>query len=60
MQDKRPVTRNKVATATKTLKVGDRAPDFALRAHDGREIALSTLRGRSVVLAFLAFAFTGT
>ncbi len=53
-------TRNKVATETKTLHVGDAAPDFSLRAHDGREITLSGLRGQKVVLAFFAFAFTGT
>ncbi len=53
-------TRNKVATETKTLRVGDPSPDFTLRAHDGREITLSALRGQKVVLAFFAFAFTGT
>ena len=60
MQELRPKTRNKVATATKTLKVGDPAPDFALHAHDGREFKLSELRGKRVVLAFMAFAFSGT
>ena len=45
---------------TKTLKVGDAAPDFTLRSHDGREITLSKLRGSNVVLAFFAFAFTNT
>jgi peroxiredoxin len=49
-----------MASETKTLKVGDAAPDFTLRSHDGREITLSALRGQSVVLAFFAFAFTGT
>ena len=43
-----------------TLKVGDSAPDFSLRSHDGREITLSKLRGQSVVIAFFAFAFTNT
>jgi peroxiredoxin len=52
--------RTKVATQTKTLKVGDPAPDFTLRSHDGREITLSKLRGHSVVIAFFAFAFTNT
>lgn len=56
----RPVTRNKLATQTATLKVGDRAPDFELPAHDGRQITLSELRGKRVVLAFFAFAFTAT
>jgi peroxiredoxin len=45
---------------TKTLKVGDVAPDFTLRAHDGREIKLSGYRGQRVVLAFFAFAFSNT
>ena len=55
-----PKGRNKIATETKTLKVGDIAPDFTLRAHDGTEVKLSALRGRRVVLAFFAFAFTNT
>jgi peroxiredoxin len=55
-----PVGRNKIATETKTLRVGDAAPDFTLRAHDGSEVTLSALRGRRVVLAFFAFAFTNT
>jgi peroxiredoxin (alkyl hydroperoxide reductase subunit C) len=52
--------RTKIASETKTLKVGDVAPDFALRSHDGREIKLAELRGKRVVLAFFAFAFTNT
>ena len=55
-----PKGRNKIATETKTLKVGDPAPDFTLRAHDGSEVVLSKYRGRRVVLAFFAFAFTNT
>ena len=58
--DKRPKGRTKIATETSTLKVGDPAPDFILRAHDGRTITLSALRGQRVVLAFMAFAFSGT
>jgi hypothetical protein len=58
--DKRPKGRTKIATETKTLKVGDPAPDFTLRAHDGRTITLSALRGQRVVVAFMAFAFSGT
>ena len=57
---KRPKGRTKIATETKTLKPGDAAPDFTLRAHDGRTISLSALRGQRVVLAFMAFAFSGT
>lgn len=56
----RPKGRNKLATETSTLRVGDAAPDFTLRSHDGRDIALSLLRGKKVVIAFFAFAFTGT
>jgi peroxiredoxin len=55
-----PVGRTKMASETRTLKVGDVAPAFALRSHDGREISLAALRGRPVVLAFFAFAFTNT
>jgi peroxiredoxin len=55
-----PKGRTKIATETTTLKVGDGAPDFTLRAHDGREVTLSKLRGQRVVLAFFAFAFTNT
>ena len=55
-----PKGRTKLATETSTLKVGDRAPEFALRSHDGREISVSGLRGRKVVVAFFAFAFTNT
>ena len=60
MDEKRPTGRTKLATKTATLNVGDPAPDFTLRAHDGRTIALSALRGQRVVLAFMAFAFSGT
>lgn len=55
-----PKGRTKLATKTTTLVVGDQAPDFTLRAHDGRTITLSALRGQRVVLAFMAFAFSGT
>jgi len=58
--EQRPKGRTKIATDTKTLKVGDPAPDFTLRAHDGRTITLSALRGQRVVVAFMAFAFSGT
>jgi len=55
-----PKGRNKIATETSTLKVGDAAPNFTLRAHDGSEVTLSTLRGKRVVLAFFAWAFSNT
>ena len=44
-------------------KVGDMAPDFALKYSDGKdlkELKLSDYRGKkNVVLAFYVFAFTG-
>jgi len=60
VQPQPPKGRTKIASVTKTLKVGDAAPDFTLRSHDGREIKLSTYRGQRVVLAFFAFAFSNT
>lgn len=39
-------------------KPGDMAPDFRLRADDGKEIALSDLRGKAVVLYFFPKALT--
>ncbi len=55
-----PKGRTKIATETKTLKVGDAAPDFTLRAYDGSEVTLSKLHGRRVVIAFFAWAFSNT
>jgi len=47
-------------TAMATLKVGERAPDFALPDQTGQTVRLSDFRGkRSVVLAFYIKAFTG-
>ena len=48
------------ADRTSTLKVGDVAPDFSLKAHNSDEpFKLSDQRGKSnVVLAFFPFAFT--
>lgn len=40
------------------LEPGDVAPDFVLRGSDGREYALSALRGRMVVIAWFPKAFT--
>jgi peroxiredoxin Q/BCP len=40
------------------LKVDDKAPDFRLPAADGREVELSGLRGKAVVLYFFPKALT--
>lgn len=40
------------------LSVGAAAPDFAVRAHDGRTIKLAELRGRKVILWFYPKADT--
>ncbi len=40
------------ASDTETPGPGDPAPDFALPADDGRDVRLSELRGRKVVLYF--------
>lgn len=52
-----------VASETKTLKVGDMAPDFTLAAAKGTseqgKITLGDFRGKkNVVLVFYPFAFT--
>ena len=42
------------------LKVGDPAPDFTLRATDGKAYKLSDFKGKkNVVLAIYVLAFTG-
>ncbi len=40
------------------LKVGQRAPDFSLPSHFGKEIQLRDFRGKNVVLAFFPLAWT--
>jgi len=49
-------------TESKTLKVGDEAPDFTLPSATGSgPVTLSDYRGKqNVVLAFFPFAFSGT
>ena len=42
-----------------TVAVGQMAPDFTLKSHDGRAVRLSESRGKSnVVLAFFPLAWT--
>ncbi len=41
------------------IHVGDQAPDFTLKSQHGEDVALSSLRGRRVVLVFFPFAFSG-
>ena len=50
------------ASDTKTLKVGDEAPDFTLdSATTNGAVTLSAFRGKqNVVLAFFPYAFSGT
>jgi len=40
------------------LRIGKRAPNFTLKDHTGREIRLSSYRGKNVVLAFFPLAWT--
>ena len=40
------------------LNVGEKAPDFTLRAHDKSEVTLCDLRGKKVVLVFFPLAFS--
>jgi peroxiredoxin Q/BCP len=42
----------------KMLKVGDKAPEFHLKAQDGHEVSLAGLRGKPVVLYFFPKALT--
>jgi len=48
------------ATQAAPLKVGSKAPDFALPDQDGKIVKLSEFRGeKNVVLTFYVLAFTG-
>ena len=42
-----------------TIQTGAAAPDFTLASHADQKVALSSFRGRPVVVAFMPFAFTG-
>lgn len=39
-------------------KIGARAPDFTLPTHDGREVTLSSFRGKSNVILFFVREYT--
>jgi peroxiredoxin len=41
-----------------SLHVSDKAPDFTLPSHLDKEITLSDLRGKNVVLVFFPMAWT--
>lgn len=41
-----------------SLRVGQTAPDFTLTSHLEKEVTLSSLRGKTVVLAFFPLAWT--
>ncbi len=54
-----PVPQFKPTDSETILKVGDKAPDFTLRAVDGRVITLSEYQGKkNVVLSFVPAAWT--
>ena len=40
------------------LNVGDEAPDFTLSSHEGKQVKLSGLRGKNIVLWFYPKADT--
>lgn len=40
------------------LKPGDKAPDFRVKADDGKDVALSDFRGKRVLLYFFPKANT--
>jgi len=41
-----------------TLQIGQIAPDFSLPGHLGKDVCLSDLKGKTVVLAFFPLAWT--
>ncbi len=42
-----------------TIQIGDKAPDFTLISSETKEVTLSSLRGKNVILHFFPAAFTG-
>lgn len=41
------------------ISVGDKAPEFSLRATDKSEVSLKDFKGQNIVLLFFPLAFTG-
>jgi peroxiredoxin Q/BCP len=52
------VASQKTRSKKRMPKVGDKAPDFRLQDADAREVTLSGLRGKPVVLYFFPKALT--
>jgi glutaredoxin-dependent peroxiredoxin len=46
--------------STTSIQIGQQAPDFTLFDSDKQKVALSDLKGKSVLLLFFPQAFTGT
>jgi peroxiredoxin len=42
-----------------SINIGDLAPDFTLKSHQGGELQLSSLKGENVLILFFPFAFSG-
>lgn len=42
----------------KTLREGEKAPEFRLPADDGKQVALEDFRGKNVILYFFPKALT--
>ena len=45
-------------SALMKLNIGDKAPDFSLPSHLDKDVTLSDLRGKTVVLVFFPLAWT--
>ncbi len=41
------------------IKVGEKAPDFTLKNHNGEDVKLSSFRGKKVLLSWHPRAYTG-
>lgn len=42
-----------------TINIGDKAPNFTLRASDKSEVSLEDFKGKNVLILFFPLAFTG-